>query len=171
MKKTLSVLALAVLVAGCTDYSTKGKSPWSPDSGASGPNPLLSSFGSEASPESLDPIKPAPHSWDNAPAPATAPTADVTAADAAALASLPPPTDASQIRITGVRSDLGLFSFVRAEKPEIKKEFLLWDSRFGARVRIVEVDGNEIIAELLPNQKFIPELAVGKELNLRLADE
>jgi hypothetical protein len=194
MKKTLSILALGAFVAGCapSDYTVATKSPWAIEgnTGSSG-NPIAK-VATPSTPEEIPfvgvdapggvasgPVVEGPrlqrnlYSWDQekikAEAAAKAAAEEAAKAIAAgaeapasasAVASLSP----DKIRITGVRNDLGLFSFLRIEKPAPQQILTVHDGKVGARIRVVHVEGETIIAEVLPNQEYVPPIIVGGEI-------
>jgi hypothetical protein len=168
MKKALILpLALAALAAGCSsdDPGATAKSPWSTDgnSGSSG-NPIARPFYGAAKDqfEVRDVQKFGPYSWDRAPL----------KSNAAPSVSVPVtvPEDAKKIRITGIRGELGLFSFLRAEKPEVEQILVVSKDKYGAQVRVVHVENETVVAELLPNQLYVPTLIVGEEVDCRPVD-
>lgn len=167
MKKALILpLALAALAAGCSSDNpgATAKSPWSTDgnSGTSG-NPIARPFYSTANEqlEVRDVQRFGPYSWDSAPK---------TGKLAPVAAPVTVPEDAKKIRITGIRGELGLFSFLRAEKPALEQILVVSKDKYGAQVRVVHVENNTVVAELLPNQLYVPTLIVGEEVDCRPVD-
>lgn len=160
MKKTLSFLALAALLAGCSsdDRAVTAKSPWSNDgsSGTSG-NPIARSVAGAPAPRINTPVERGTYSWD-----ANKPAAT---AESAALVA---PTESGKALIADIRGDLGLLALLLAEKPAPGQTFIVIKDNKPARIRIVELDGEIAIAELPPNQVDIPTLAVGEQVTLVL---
>ncbi|MDR2980941.1 MAG: hypothetical protein LBV12_01695 [Puniceicoccales bacterium] len=155
MKKTLSLLALAAVLAGCSsgDNAATAKSPWSTDgnTGSSG-NPIARTVATKPDTQVQQPVETRAYSWEK----------DKPAADEPVVPKAP--EDPARAYIKEVRGDLGLVSLMRMDKPAPGDMLIVSNQKKAAKLRVVEVDGEDIIAELLPNQQDIPALTVGEEI-------
>jgi hypothetical protein len=165
MKKTHALLAITALVAaGCgkDDYSTQATSPWQ-QSGLNGnPNPIAKVLTTEDSAKAAGPVEISEYSFYK--------KKNTTAAANANAASVSAPEDPSKLRITGIKDDYALFSFVCAEKPALQSVLDIHDNQKALSARVVAVDGNTVVAEVLPGlaPDSMPKVEVGGELTFRV---
>lgn len=154
MKKSFFLLA-AVALAGCSsdDAAVSSKSPWSADgsSGTTG-NPISRTVSGTPEAPRYQPAPEHKYSWDNeAPVMAEAP------------APIAAPEDAKKGRVVEVSGIYGMFAFLSSEKPAPGTIILVSKENAVARVRVKELFGDQVIAEILPNQLGVPSLQVGDE--------
>ena len=153
MKKMLTALALAVFLTGCASDNTSARSK-------------------RAARQKRVPVKvtpaPAPaqdytqytkntYSWDSAPKQGNETQA------------LTAPENSSLAVIKEVRGDLGLISLLRSEKPAVGEQFILNKDDKVMFIRIVEIDGENIIASIPAGQDNLPTVAVGAQVSLTTA--
>jgi hypothetical protein len=169
-KPTLPLLALAALAAGCTpgDYATNASSPWADGGADGGPNPIVRSITTDDD-DAPDPnvarrSKPFSFEKTKQASPSTAAQKPV---------ALPAPEDADQLRITGARDALGLFSFVTLGKLQPKQLINVNDTKNAAWLRIVEVDEktSEVVAELRTGQERVLTIEVGSVYRFSVESE
>ncbi len=144
MKKSILFIMAAAALAGCTtddnDATNQGISNTRPNF-----EPRAGS--QDAQPQTQ-------YSWD-AEAKKAAESTDLTA-----------PNDPHRGRVTEVAPDYGLFSYLSADKPAVGTTLLFSKERKGIRIRVKEIDGDAIIAEVLPGQADIPVLVAGDEFSI-----
>jgi hypothetical protein len=95
---------------------------------------------------------------------------NTTAAANTTVANEAAPEDPSKLRITGIKDDYALFSFVCAEKPALQSVLDIHDNQKALSARVVAVDGNTVVAEVLPGfaPDSMPKVEVGGELTFRV---
>ncbi|MDR1497811.1 MAG: hypothetical protein LBS59_05290 [Puniceicoccales bacterium] len=164
MKRTHALLAITALIAaGCTegDPSTRATSPWQQSGVGGPPNPITRAITTDAQTTAATPVEVPEYSfYSKANKAAPGATAQVVVA----------PEDPSRLRITGIRDDYALFSFVCVQKPALTSVLNVHDNRKALSARVVSIDGDTVVAEILAGLSgdSMPKLEVGGELTFSI---